>query len=58
MEFYTEWCKLNNCSHAHCTLECEHPQPFIMDDKLYCGRCWFIRNQLTEMIACTPEVCD
>lgn len=56
---YREWCQQHNCTHAHCPNECEHPQPFSIGDKLYCGRC-AIRDKtgLIEMIPCTPEVCD
>lgn len=55
---YTDWCDNEGVSHAHCPLECEHPQPFTSDGKLYCGKCWFDSWTLTEMVPCTPEVCN
>lgn len=38
--------------HRHCPLGCEHPQPFKVDDKEFCGRCWFVDGVLTETVAC------
>lgn len=56
-----EWYKAHDCDHAHCPHDCEHPQPFIHEGKLYCGRCYFqCRYTLSEMIPCVPgeNVCD
>lgn len=52
------WYARHDCSHAHCPLDCEHPQPFLDGDILLCGRCWFIEGRQTEMVACTPDVCE
>lgn len=44
--------------HYHCPLDCEHPQPFKGDDgRVYCGRCRFVHERLTECILCTPATC-
>lgn len=52
------WYKAHNCTHAHCPFDCEHPQPFLLDDNiLYCGHCWFVDTEMTKMIPCSPEVC-
>lgn len=54
-----EWYTRNNCDHAHCPYECEHPQPFVHPDgRLLCGRCWFVENEETVMIPCTPGTCE
>jgi hypothetical protein len=56
---YRAWCEANRCDHGHCPEDCEHPQPFARDGKLYCGRCWFVYGEtLTEMIPCGPVVCN
>ena len=55
---YPEWCQINGCSHGHCPLDCEHPQPFAIGDYLYCGRCWFVDGVLTEFEPCGPENCE
>lgn len=52
------WYKYYGCTHAHCPYECEHPQPFIHNNELVCGRCWFLCNQRTLMIPCTPAICE
>lgn len=57
IETYEAWCAEHTCSHGHCPLDCEHPQPFVANGTLYCGRCWFRDSQLTEMIPCKPHVC-
>jgi hypothetical protein len=45
--------------HDHCTLGCEHPQPFTgKDKKRYCGHCHFVDGITTEMVPCSPEICD
>lgn len=54
---YPEWCVANDCSHAHCPYDCEHPQPFIMNGKLICGRCYFKDDDIVEMKPCSPENC-
>jgi len=55
---YSDWCKERDCDHAHCPYECEHPQPFVLDDgRLVCGRCAFMDKELVEMLPCVPEVC-
>ena len=45
--------------HGHCPNDCEHPQPFTLEDgKEYCGACYFHYNgQLSEMLPCTPDTC-
>jgi len=61
MSPYQQWCIEHNCGHAHCPV-CsplgEHPQAFVYDGTLYCGRCLFIDDKATEMIACNPENCN
>jgi hypothetical protein len=52
-----EWYKKNNCEHAHCPDNCEHPQPFMRNSKLLCGRCWFKFNEEVEMIPCDQDIC-
>lgn len=55
---YAEWCKSKGVSHAHCPLDCDHPQPFpTMDGRLLCGSCWHVHDIVTEMLPCTPGVC-
>lgn len=54
---YQDWCKVNNSSHAHCPNDCEHPQPFVVDGELYCGRCAVYENELIEMVACDIKTC-
>lgn len=44
--------------HHHCADECEHPQPFRLDDGvLYCGKCWYVHGVMTPMVLCTPQTC-
>lgn len=45
-------------THYHCPDNCEHPQPFKAQGKVYCGRCWFKYGEITEMELCTPETCN
>lgn len=52
-----EWYKVNDCSHAHCKYECEHPQPFMLEDRLICGRCYILDNEVSEMIPCNSKTC-
>ena len=54
---YTVWCRERNVTHAHCPHECEHPQPFMLDGKLVCGRCAIVCGEIVEMVPCTPEDC-
>ena len=57
MMTYPDWCRAHNCTHAHCPCGCEHPQPFVSDGALYCGKCFHDDNQLCAMIPCIPENC-
>lgn len=52
-----EWYKKHTCDHVHCPHDCEHPQPFIDGEDLYCGRCACIDKVLTKMAPCGPENC-
>jgi len=54
---YPDWCDAHGCSHGHCPLDCEHPQPFVHEGRLYCGRCWVLCKVLTEMVPCGPNNC-
>jgi hypothetical protein len=54
---YGEWCLLTGCKHGHCPYDCEHPQPFILDGRLLCGRCAAKDDELIDMIPCTLEDC-
>lgn len=59
MNDYLAWCQQNNCTHGHCPLDCEHPQPFRHPDgRFLCGRCWLVENIEAEMVACGPENCE
>lgn len=53
-----EWYKKYGVSHAHCPNGCEHPQPFIFDEKLICGRCFHKWDEIVTMTPCTPETCE
>ena len=53
-----DWYKDNNCSHAHCPLGCEKPQPEVCGGKLLCMKCLVLYDTLTEMVPCTPEICE
>jgi len=56
---YSEWCLQHDCDHAHCPYDCEHPQPFVLDDgRLVCGRCAIIDHEIVEMVPCTPATCE
>lgn len=49
---------MDNFEHSHCPNDCEHPQSFkTEDEKEYCGCCYFMGNELREMIPCVPETC-
>lgn len=52
------WYLARGCGHAHCPFGCEHPQPFLIEGVLLCGRCWFKERLRTPMIPCGPEVCE
>ncbi len=54
---YREWCEAHNCQHAHCPHDCFHPQPFVDGERLFCGRCLYEYDTVTEMVPCTPETC-
>lgn len=53
-----DWYKSNNCEHAHCPYECEHPQPMMDGHNLICGKCLNDSQILTKMIPCNPETCN
>ena len=57
MAGYTEWCEARGVTHAHCPDGCEHPQPFILEGVLVCGRCYFVYREVVAMVPCTPEYC-
>lgn len=54
---YLDWCREQGVNHAHCPLECHHPQPFVHEGDLYCGVCG-VEGRETRMIPCTPETCE
>ncbi len=43
--------------HYHCPLGCEHPQPFLEGEILFCGRCWFVVGRPTVMVLCDEAIC-
>ena len=51
------WYAAVGVTHAHCPDDCEHPQPFLLNGTMYCGRCWFVYKQLNPMIPCRPSAC-
>lgn len=53
-----KWYVDNNCDHAHCPHHCEHPQPFLLDGVMVCGRCFFIEKVVTPVEPCNPAICD
>jgi hypothetical protein len=55
---YQEWCEQHGCDHAHCPHGCEHPQPFMHNGQLICGRCAFEDSSTVAMLPCTPHVCE
>lgn len=56
---YRAWRKAHGVQHAHCPLDCEHPQPFVaFTGDLLCGRCFFIEKKITKMVPCTPDICE
>jgi hypothetical protein len=52
-----EWCEAHGVTHAHCPHLCEHPQPFIHDNELICGRHAVMFGVRVVMIPCIPEIC-
>lgn len=54
---YQIWSELHNCTHGHCPYGCEHPQPFMHKNKLICGQCAVMCNEILEMIPCDPNDC-
>lgn len=50
-----EWYAVNG--HAHCPLDCEHPQEQMIDGVMVCGRCLVLEGVLTPVLGCTVEVC-
>ena len=59
LTFYTAWCEAHNCTHGHCSLGCEHPQPgrYAGDDRLICGVCYFHDGTISEIEPCMPATC-
>lgn len=49
---YSDWCLAHNVTHGHCPHNCEHPEPFVLEGRLYCGRCEAYENELVEMVPC------
>ncbi len=56
---YTAWCEANDCTHGHCPLGCEHPQPgyYAGTDELLCGCCYFYDGTHTLIELCVPTTC-
>lgn len=52
-----QWCVDRGADHAHCPLDCEHPQPILTVDGLICGRCAVIDGVVTLMEPCLPNTC-
>jgi hypothetical protein len=57
IETTVDWYKANDCTHAHCPEGCDHPQPFVQGDELWCGSCWFMHKVKTFMEPCRPAIC-
>lgn len=53
-----EWYETNDCSHAHCSMGCEKPQPEMIDGKMLCMKCLVLYEVESECIPCSPDVCD
>ena len=54
-----DWYARHHCTHAHCPRGCDKPQPFETNDgRLLCSRCWVQDDVQSEMIPCTPDICD
>jgi len=56
---YTVWCRDNECSHGHCPLGCEHPQPstWAGDARIICGCCYFTDGTVSLVVPCTVQLC-
>ncbi len=52
-----DWYSQHDCTHAHCPLECEKPQPMLRDGKMLCMKCWVLDGIESEVIPCTPSLC-
>jgi hypothetical protein len=44
-------------NHFHCPNDCEHPQPFLQNNKWFCGRCYCKYGELVECHPCTTNNC-
>ena len=44
-------------AHLHCPEGCEHPQPFEAGQLILCGLCFHVRDLVTPMVDCGPEIC-
>ena len=55
----TKWYEEQGCTHAHCPVACEKPQPILLaDGRMVCGRCLVLWGETREVIPCTPETCE
>lgn len=54
----SDWYRRHGCTHAHCPYHCEHPQPFVYEGRLLCGRCAVKDDEAVDMIPCVPETCE
>lgn len=56
---YTAWCLEQGCTHGHCPLGCEHPQPstYAGTAQVICGVCYFADGTINEIVPCLPEMC-
>lgn len=52
-----DWYAEHGCTHAHCPLGCEKPQPALVDGKMLCMKCLVLTGQISEVVPCTPETC-
>ncbi len=52
------WYAERGCTHAHCPLGCDKPQPSLVGGRMLCMRCWVQDGIASEMIPCVPETCD
>jgi len=43
--------------HYHCPNDCEKPQPFEDEGKIWCGRCLHEGRGQVEVFLCTPVNC-
>lgn len=52
------WYAAHGCLHAHCSLGCQKPQPFVAaDGRLLCGRCSVYDGEAVECVPCVPATC-